>query len=73
MRINTRNSQRSVSTGDQTFCYTTKGVLLCFAYWLLGLCREISIRLFLRDVENQKFIDIPRFLSVLHSDLLNKV
>ena len=32
-----------------------------------------SIRLFLRDVENQKAIDIPRFFSVLHSNLLNKV
>ena len=31
------------------------------------------LNLFLRDVEKQKVIEIPRFLSVLHSDLLNKV
>ena len=28
---------------------------------VMGLCREISIRLLLRDVANQKIIDIPRF------------
>lgn len=43
------------------------------AIWGNSVWRSFPIRLFLRDVAKQKIIDIPRFLSVLHSDLLNKV
>jgi hypothetical protein len=75
-----------VSIGDQAL-FTQRGssIILCFALRLLVVFIENirdsietqngvnSIRLFLRDVENQKAIDIPRFFSVLHSNLLNKV
>ena len=75
-----------VSTGDQAL-FTQRGSSIIFVlpygfWWSLSrisatqLKHEMAacpIRLLLRDVAKQKVIDIPRFLSVLHSDLLNKV
>ncbi len=48
MWINTRNFQRSVSTGDQTFV-TLRGSSILFCLSVFGLYREISIRLYLID------------------------